>query len=215
MTMNNDEKIMTGETDFLSDCRIMLRFARQSGASLAPELQREIAQLDGLLIGLTENPISNIPGNVLSSGATSTGAAKEPAISGENVASDSSATASQPLSVSELILKVHEALAKLIAPATPLSLQLSEPPPGRRTIFGGMPKIVKWAAVIATISAFGFVVSAGVIAKMKLGVAETAKKEKSAVDKKKAGEVETAAKSAKAADDRKAEGPKAETKDKK
>jgi len=211
MTMNNDAAIMTEKTDFLSDCRIMLRFARRSGASLAPELQREIAQLDRLLIGLKEDPISNIPGNILLSGATSTGVGKAPEITERDVALVAPATEIQPPpSTSELILKVHEALAKLIAPATPLSLQLSEPPPGRSTIFGGMPKIVKWAAVIATISAFGFVVSAGVIAKMKLGAAETTKQEKAAADEKKAGGA--AAKAAKAADDRKVEGPKAETK---
>ena len=68
------------------------------------------------------------------------------------------------LNPEEAILDIHSQLSVLIAPTTALSLQTSEPPPGQYRIFGGMPALVKVVIIVATVSALGFVVSAGVIA---------------------------------------------------
>ena len=64
----------------------------------------------------------------------------------------------------EVILDVHSRLSLLIAPTTALSLQTSEPPAGRRHIFGGMPPLVQVVIVVAFISAISFAISASQIA---------------------------------------------------
>ena len=147
MATNTQSENSAAAPDFLSDCRLMLRFARKNGTDLTPELAQEIARLDSIVAAQNLLPISDIPPALVLASDTSTG--KEP----------------PSLSAEELILKVHEGLSRIVAPATALSLHTTEPPSGKRGLLGGMPVVVRWAAVIALISAVGFVISAGVIAK--------------------------------------------------
>jgi hypothetical protein len=65
----------------------------------------------------------------------------------------------------DLLIKIHQGLSKVVAPATALSLQMSEPPPNRHRFLGGTPLIVKLAAAVATLSAIAFVLSAADIAR--------------------------------------------------
>lgn len=69
-----------------------------------------------------------------------------------------------PRDESEVILDIHSRLSLLIAPTTALSLQTSEPEPGRRSIFGRLPPLVQYVIAIAFISAICFVISATQIA---------------------------------------------------
>jgi hypothetical protein len=62
------------------------------------------------------------------------------------------------ISTIQLIYQVHEGLARLIAPATVVSLLATEPVSGKeRNIFRGLPRIVQFAAWVAVICAVGFV----------------------------------------------------------
>lgn len=191
----------------------MLRFARKSGTDLSQELIHQIAQLDWLLKQHGVDPVADIPMALVSGAVPSGDIRPSPTITGPSnsisaeaalpevivdvspkPAADNSAMSevkntdalSQPnsLGVGELALKVHGELSKVVAPATALSLHTTEPPPGKRGFLGGMPLVVKWAAIIALISAVGFVISAGVIAKGAAKAAtEKAAAEKAAADK--------------------------------
>jgi hypothetical protein len=57
-----------------------------------------------------------------------------------------------------VLMSAHAALSKIIAPATPLSLQETESAPG---LYGSLsrPPLIKWMIFLALISAVGFVVS--------------------------------------------------------
>lgn len=246
--------------DLISDCRLMLRYARRNALAIPSNLRREVAQLDGLLIALGLAPVSDLPRklvaqalptnlqqtptdgavtatvpsladptkpsassvvpptvasatdssaasqqvaanpatptelnsettSVLPGAAKDTGSSNAPvsaAVSGQPFDSPGTATPGQaapasadspvqqlvkppeptgrePQSTTELVLNVHEELSNIISPATALSLQTSEPPPGRHRFLGGMPLIVKWAAILALVSALCFVVT-GLIA---------------------------------------------------
>lgn len=60
-----------------------------------------------------------------------------------------------------LLFKVHRALSEVVAPATVASLIATEPEAGKeKSIFHGMPKVVRWAMVAAIICAVGYVVTA-------------------------------------------------------
>ena len=163
--------------DFVSDCRVMLRFARKNGAEVSPQLERQIARLDSILKANKLSPVTDIPALLVSdvpAQPDATHQKQEPPPAGVQVTptlggippSPSAAwpVSKPPLSSTELILEVHRELSRVIAPATALSLQSSEPPPGRHRFLGGMPLIVKAAAVAALLTAAGFVVTAGIIA---------------------------------------------------
>lgn len=154
----------------LSDCRLMLRYASVNAFVLTPELVRQIAWLDAVLKLKNISPISALTsaltadispataglGYVVGMTLTPTPAnAAAPADPGAGAS-----TGSRPLSTEEVVLRVHSDLSQLIAPTTALSLQTSEPAPGRVRIFGGMPRLIKTAIVIAVISALAFVISA-------------------------------------------------------
>jgi hypothetical protein len=151
--MTPDKKPSQEETgpDLLSDCRLMLRFARREGRIIPPELSADIAQLDAALKHLNLPAVSTIPEALIPESQTPAGAQSQPS-----------------LSPTELILKVHGALSQIVAPATALSLQVSEPPPGPHQFLGGMPRLVKYAAWAAVISAIGFVITSIPVAKEKL-----------------------------------------------
>lgn len=136
----------------------MLRFSRENGTDLTPELEREIAQLDSILKQLALPPVSDIPSVLVSDNV--------PPVRDESLTEgepNDVSTAVPSRSSTELILHVHGELSKAITPATALSLKTSEPPPGRHTFLGGMPLVVKAAAVAALLCAIGFVTSAGFI----------------------------------------------------
>jgi hypothetical protein len=126
-------------SDLLSDCRIMLRFARKEARTIPSECISDIAKLDSMLKKLRLPSVSGLPDTLIPDA--------EPAKDATSV------------SPTELILKIHGALSQIVAPATAQSLQVSEPPPGRHRFLGGMPMLVKAAAWIAVICALGFVLT--------------------------------------------------------
>ena len=133
--------------DLLSDCRLMLRYARKTAIDLPATLVRDVARLDATLVKLKLVPVSDIDQALIGAGGSAPPAAADDIVS-----------------ISELVLRVHEELSKVIAPATALSLQTSEPPPGRHRFLGGMPLVVKAAALAALANAVAFVISAGGLA---------------------------------------------------
>ncbi len=143
--------------DLVSDCRLMLSFARKNGFVLAPALVHEIGWLDSVLCAKQIAPVSSIATSLI-----------VPTAETAYVARDPGANATDPappgLSPEEVVLDVHSKLSVLIAPTTALSLQTSEPPANRRHIFGGMPPLVQVVIVVAFISAVGFSFSASQIA---------------------------------------------------
>lgn len=140
-----DKKTISSDIapDFLADCRLMLRFARRAGADVPPDLEHQVALLDAVLKHQGLPPISDVPVELI------------PDENGDSISL---------LAPPEMVLKLHRDLSAVVAPATALSLQTSEPPPGRHTFVGGMPLVVKWAAAISLLSAIGFVISAGMMA---------------------------------------------------
>lgn len=118
--------------DFLSDCRLMLRFARKNGSDLHADLEHQIAQLDRVLAMHKLPPVSDVPISLFDD---ATGAMPP-----------------DPATTTELVLQVHRELSTVVAPATAVSLQTSEPPPGRTRLWGGMPLVVKLAMVMAGLS---------------------------------------------------------------
>jgi len=122
--------------DLLSDCQIMLRYALKEGLTVPDELRHDVAELDQDLVKMNLTPVSAMPAALFGPGA---------------------ASAAESLFPSELLLKVHSALSRLISPATALTLQVSEPPPGRHRFLGGLPALVKIASWVALGCAVGFV----------------------------------------------------------
>lgn len=154
--------------DVLADCRLMLRFARESGVELSPELRSDIAHLDALLKPLNLPSVSELPEDLVGEFETlkrTEAAAAASAPDTESLAVGA-VPAAEPMTASgtELALKVHGALSKLVAPATALTLRATEPKPGKHGVFARMPKIVTWAAAAALVSALVFVVSVAKIA---------------------------------------------------
>ena len=212
----------------LSDCRLMLSFARKNGFVLPPPLVHEIGWLDSVLRALKIPPVSQLSAQLIwpidvngkapryvvrdpwSSAPHPTAASASPAASPAhapapaatdaagappedtgpddaplpaeaadgahapvvvNVNVAAPATTAPPadlrapgLTPEEVVLDVHSKLSLLIAPTTALSLQTSEPPAGKRHIFGGMPPLVQYVIVIAFFSAIGFAFSTAKVA---------------------------------------------------
>jgi len=139
------------QQDLISECRLMLRFARESGGELPPALEHDIAQLDTLLTQQGLPTIIDIP----------------PQLVRDNKVADPPAPPPTEKPWKELLLSVHGQLSKAIAPATVLSLIATQPSSGTRGFWDGMPRVVQLAAGIALISAIGFAVSASFIAARK------------------------------------------------
>lgn len=174
------EKVPLESPGLLSDCRLMLSYARKNGFELPADLLYEISWLDGVLATLNISPISAISTALLTEltreqiakgflpRATVPGspapALLPAAIPPDPPGVDVAAQAAEGLSPEEIVLKVHARLSTLIAPTTALSLQTSEPPPGKVHIFGGMPPLVQNIIWVALASAFFFIVSAAFIA---------------------------------------------------
>jgi hypothetical protein len=156
-----ERKAERESSGLLPDCRLMLMFARKNGFVLPPPLLHEIGWLDSVLRALDIAPVSHVapaliwPIDVQAGAPLYAASAPEP---------DPAAPPPAGMSPEEVILDVHSRLSVLIAPTTALSLQTSEPPAGRRHIFGGMPPLVQVVIVVAFLSAVCFVISASQIA---------------------------------------------------
>lgn len=124
----------------------MLRFALKEGLIVPDDLRHDVAELDQDLVKMTFTPVSAMPAAFI---------APPGAASSSSASSAQSATA--PVSPGERLLKVHAGLSRVIAPATALTLQVSEPPAGRRRFLGGLPVLVKIASWVALGCAVGFV----------------------------------------------------------
>ncbi len=164
------DKVDGDSPGLVSDCRLMLSFARKNGFVLPLPLLHEIAWLDSVLRALRIAPVSQMVSQLIWPIDLEAG---PPAYAPDEPAPDPAAAAAAPvvpapaarrLSPEEVILDVHSRLSLLIAPTTALSLQTSEPPAGKRHIFGGMPPLVQYVIVIAFVSAICFAVSATRIA---------------------------------------------------
>jgi hypothetical protein len=140
--------------NLLDECRLMLAFARELGLTLPPDLAHDISTLDRLLVGATLPPISELPTGLVDGDV----AVVPPPTS------DANSPSRTPLSPTELALRVHGALSKAISPATPLTLEATQPTDGRRGVFARMPRIVKVAAVWSILSALLYIVSAAQVA---------------------------------------------------
>src|SRR5213595_2637880 len=88
--------------DLLSDCRLMLRYARKNAIDLPATLVRDVARLDATLVKLKLAPLSDIDQALIEAGE------------------QASPPPDDIVSISELVLRVHEDLSKVIAPATAL-----------------------------------------------------------------------------------------------
>jgi hypothetical protein len=165
----------------LSDCRLMLSYARKNAFVLPPALLREIAWLDSFLKSKKIAPISSISSELVSTIDVVTNG--EPRYMVVAIAPVSTppgspaaaapvplpATPTLSLSAEEVILDIHGELSTLISPTTALSLQTSEPPPGKTHVLGGMPPLVRTVIGVAVCSALVFVATA-------LGIARNAAK---------------------------------------
>ena len=166
---SNTEKGELDSPGLVSDCRLMLSFARKNGFVLPPPLLHEIAWLDSVLAALKITPVSQMTTRLIWPINVSEGPplyfADDP---GGTTVVD--AAPAQPVAVArglppeEVILDVHSKLSQLIAPTTALSLQTSEPPAGKNHIFGGMPPLVQYVIWIAFFSAIFFMATAARIA---------------------------------------------------
>lgn len=150
-----------GTPDLISDCRLMLSYARKNSFILHPELLHEIAWLDSVLKGLAIPPVSLIAPQLVWPIEPSSG---QPLYVRETVADAAPSVATAGMAPEEVILDIHSQLSQLIAPTTSLSLQTSEPPSGKRHIFGGMPPLVQAVIMVAFVSAISFAISASQIA---------------------------------------------------
>lgn len=159
--------------DFLADCRLMLRFILKEALPIPPEVRRDIAEFDIWLVAHKQAPMSSVSKSFVAGieedeiKPPPPAAAPAPVLpaAAPPAAADSGAPAVAPTPTpSERLLKIHEALSRIIAPATPLSLAVSEPAPGRRRMLGGTPLIVQLAAICALVSAGGFIFSTAVLA---------------------------------------------------
>ena len=149
------------QSGLVPDCRLMLSFARKNGFVLPLPLLHEIGWLDSVLRALEIDPVSKVAPQLIWPIDVTGGAplyiAREPS-------TDPNQPPAIGLTPEEVILDVHAKLSVLIAPTTALSLQTSEPPAGKRHIFGGMPPIVQAVILVAFVSAICFVISASQIA---------------------------------------------------
>lgn len=145
----------------VADCRLMLSFARKNGFVLPLPLLHEIGWLDSVLRALELDPVSHMAPQLIWPIEVGAGA---PLYLAHEPPADPDEPPPCGMTPEQVILDVHAKLSLLIAPTTALSLQTSEPPAGKRHIFGGMPPLVQVVILVAFISAICFVISASQIA---------------------------------------------------
>jgi hypothetical protein len=111
----------------LSDCRLMLRYALDESCQVPVSLGQDIAKIDAFLIAAGQKPLSEVPLDLI----------KTTDKPGTPVAAGTLETET----LNEIILRVHNALSSLVAPATALSLRATDPD----LTWFGMPRVVQWA----------------------------------------------------------------------
>lgn len=111
----------------IADCRRMLRYALDEGCQIPATLSEDITQIDGFLTAAGRRPLSEVPEDVL---------AKSAATSAKPTIVESSP-------INQVILRTHNALSNLVAPATAQSLRATDP----AIVLFGLPPIAKFAIV--------------------------------------------------------------------
>lgn len=162
----------------LSDCIVMLRYALDEGCALPDALIANIATIDTILIEAGEDPLSERPFNlrkiktppadpakapeVAPDGPAGGGPAPKPpdaAAGGEKPAAvPSQATVPSPSDASnpdQLLLRIHNGLSALVAPATAISLRATDPD----VVKYGLPWIAQIALVGAMVSTLIFIIA--------------------------------------------------------
>jgi hypothetical protein len=127
-------KLRLQQRTLLSDCSLMLRYALDESCRLSADLMKDIVAVDALLKSNGKDPLSDIPSELVK----------------ESVAADSTTE-----SIDDILLRVHNALSDLVAPATALSLRETDP----ELVWFGMPRIVQWAIYGAAIFLVWFLIS--------------------------------------------------------
>ena len=112
----------------------MLRYALDESCRLSADLMKDIVAADALLKSKGKDPLSDIPPELVK---------------------ESSPADSTTGSIDEILLRVHNALSDLVAPATALSLRETDP----ELVWFGMPRIVQWAIYGAAIFLVWFLIS--------------------------------------------------------
>jgi hypothetical protein len=110
----------------IADCRRMLRYALDEGGQIPATLAEDIALIDGILSAAGRRPLSEVPEDVLA----------------ESAAMSPKTVESAP-GINEVILRTHNALSNLVAPATAQSLRATDP----AIVLFGLPPIAKFAIV--------------------------------------------------------------------
>ncbi|NHZ33334.1 hypothetical protein [Massilia rubra] len=150
----NMDALNVATPDLVCDCRRMLRYASKNGMLLVEQLVNDIAKLDSILVDKRMEPVSDVAQALVApwSGAADAGSA------------DAGRTTPGPVNAQVLLLMVHQELSALITPATALTLAVSEPSPGKHRLMGGVPLVVKGAALVAVICALLFMTTAHLLA---------------------------------------------------
>jgi hypothetical protein len=150
--------------DLVCDCRRMLRYAGTNGMVLVEKLLNDIAKLDSILVDKHMEPVSDVAEALVApwSGAADAGV------------DDACQPTHAPFNAQVLLLRVHQDLSALITPATALTLAVSEPSPGKHRMMGGVPLVVKSAALVAVVCALLFMTTAHLLATTDDATADTA-----------------------------------------
>lgn len=129
---------------------LMLRYVLSEGLALDDQTQKAVIGVQQLLLASEKVSVSVSQPSVV--------VPPEPSFpvspTGPTVAPPEPAFA-------ELLMTAHAALAKLIAPATPLSLSATEP--GRRFGYLSNPPLIRWMIFIALFSVVGFLITSIVL----------------------------------------------------
>lgn len=173
--MTGDEtRRSTERRDLLDDCRLMLSYALESGLALPVDLQRDLAELDTRLRDAGIPTVADLPPNLRDGVATEPSQRSSTTATGESSAVVPEESGTPPAPAGELVLRVHVALSAIVAPATALTLSVTEPVQGRSHVLARMPTIVRLAAILALLSATTFVLSAAMIASRSASSADAA-----------------------------------------
>jgi hypothetical protein len=125
----------------LSDCRLMLRYALDESCQVPITLATDIVKIDAFLIAAGDAPLSEIPSDLVKVEKPPFPVAPAPP---------------QDETLNEIILRAHNELSNLVAPATALSLRATDP----ELFWFGMPRIVQWAIYGALVFMVWFLVCA-------------------------------------------------------
>jgi hypothetical protein len=112
-------KLRLQQRTLLSDCSLMLRYALDESCQIPEELVQWIGKADMLLVAAGKDPLSDTPAELLK---------PQVAITSEDA-------------IDDILLRIHNGLSNLVAPATALSLRETDPD----VVWFGMPPIVQWA----------------------------------------------------------------------